>query len=1588
MGSINKQISRYETTAVYTHPDAVVDIILVHGLNGDPQKTWTAKNGVFWPSDLLPASLRDARANVLVYGYNADVYSKKHGSNPSDNFIYMHAQTLVTSLTHYRKDEMTSHNPIIWVCHSLGGILVKRALLYSNDLRSSQHEDYRSIYVSTYGIIFLGTPHTGSGIATWGTVLQAMSDAVVPRSFFQTESVLLKTLKRDNETLQNINSHFLDIYQRFKILMAHENHKTDLKSTRMLVVDANSASPQLPGVTYYAIEATHSGMCKFESKNAPGYRTVATAIREWVGDAPDVVTTRWRVENDEKLARAQHEIEERMKPWIQSQRLTQSSQAHSPSQQINETTFSPQEHSKVLQQPSKTMLPPPPETPRQENNDEELFPTQPSASEQDSARDLLFVRPAAFRPNTYFKGREKELRLLHTMLQDCRKRTTPGTTSVLIQSMPGGGKSHLARQYIFQHRRDYPGGIFWVRAKSIQELDDGYYDLAKAAGLSHITNTEKEPYALVKAVQGWLSSIKDWLLVLDGIHFDIDGLFNYIPFSKHGSIIYTSTEKTPGEGYLFDNPQLLALEPLTKREAQEMLFEQMGKKQPYTQDDLQRAEELVDLMDRLPLMIHVAALQMNATREPLAKYLRAFKSRPRVGGLPAYLTVREQLEHRGAAAALNLISILAFFGSQIPVEMIALGAKALDRSTPVKSTAPGTRKRTLNNTFKTLIAFALIERNESTNAPSSSGQTAPSVEQDSLDIIRVRNVVQAFFVDLIDEEKQIHIWLERAVCVFCGAFDASVDRVEREPQAGIPGDYRRFLSHGQRLLAHVARFEKRENEIACCRGELESRLDTIQGKIDLLAKRVSEARSRGEGGVIISVFERTSSISEDEATDTTPSTSSAVYDYDGDDATTTVGSPIINICPDFNPYHWHVHYTSGESAGCDTSTDMDPRALPVAIDVFQSMSMPDDDEVTRTVFGPNHRTVKKHAERRYHDHAGAWRASPQIISDPRVTISRETARGLIAPISPDIADHDIAHVTGADCQSEAELSLNSIQKGTPQPETGLASFFTSNTLPSRPRLVAGRPSYADARAEEVKWHEGEPITPTFSYPPPTSQDATAAIMRIKGSGAPVSLGGLTPVRVSSPLADMSHSVETLSAHDVNSVVGPEASTSSPRSPPSRPPSGSLPRSSKSSPSPSQQMGPFLPPPIPIEVNTTSSLRPVSSSTSYNNNLTTTAGHRLSTYSIGEENELARSLPTVSPLQNHSNLPYPVTPHTVQIQPASFNIVSDHGGGPPAPWVASLTTAPPIHPSGYSSQPMSRNASRQSAASRSLSISPSPSFISLSQGTHPYSHTDSPMLSISSPGSSPESQMMLRPRSRRPSLVETEPSPRIGEMGAGLGLGLDGADPVVTSYQLYNENQRRESRRESRRHSHAHVVNSNANASINMPWDQLPENTVAVAISPDSSPPPGTVLVPVSGSGFRARWRSIRSRSWSRRRQAPYGRSVSGPPRLAGLDDVDDDDGELSPMMLAGGENMIQTGSDGGIGAGRRRGSWSKNRTGRLESRSPLRLGSTSTSTSPVPMVAPQPGIGSGQSSFVRGNSPSAGAVGLGIQSQDRRRSGS
>ncbi|KAK4119723.1 hypothetical protein N657DRAFT_693505 [Parathielavia appendiculata] len=77
---------------------ATVDIVFVHDLNGDREKTWTAHDtSEAWPRALLPSELPTAR--VLTFGY--DAYAADWRGVVSQNRIGNHAWNLLLSLATY-----------------------------------------------------------------------------------------------------------------------------------------------------------------------------------------------------------------------------------------------------------------------------------------------------------------------------------------------------------------------------------------------------------------------------------------------------------------------------------------------------------------------------------------------------------------------------------------------------------------------------------------------------------------------------------------------------------------------------------------------------------------------------------------------------------------------------------------------------------------------------------------------------------------------------------------------------------------------------------------------------------------------------------------------------------------------------------------------------------------------------------------------------------------------------------------------------------------------------------------------------------------------------------------------------------------------------------------------------------------------------------------------------------------------------------------------------------------------------------------------------------------------------------------------
>ncbi|KAI0424659.1 ribonuclease-like protein p/mrp subunit [Xylaria sp. FL1042] len=294
-------------TVVHRGENPEIDIVAVHGINGDAFNTFSTKsNNRFWlgDHDMLPRDVKNSR--IMTYRYPASV-ATLFGGTSSDR-ILQHAQTMIAELVADRELEDATERPIVFICHSLGGIIVKRALVYSASRTGSHINHLHSIYVSTYGILFFGTPHQGSGTANLATFVQRIIDVLLPSKLVDSQAQLLDALKEGSEVLQEITDNFAPLMRDLRIYFFWEQQKTDLGYKFDYVVNENSAAPILDNTDRAGLRADHRNMCSFTSRNAPGYKLVASSLVRYSRDAPTTITRKWRIEKEMLRSLRQQEL--------------------------------------------------------------------------------------------------------------------------------------------------------------------------------------------------------------------------------------------------------------------------------------------------------------------------------------------------------------------------------------------------------------------------------------------------------------------------------------------------------------------------------------------------------------------------------------------------------------------------------------------------------------------------------------------------------------------------------------------------------------------------------------------------------------------------------------------------------------------------------------------------------------------------------------------------------------------------------------------------------------------------------------------------------------------------------------------------------------------------------------------------------------------------------------------------------------------------------------------------------------------------------------------------------------------------------
>jgi len=262
-------IRRSGFTVVYGDEKSTVDVILVHGLNGHPASTWTHRSTMFyWPWELRK-HLPEAR--VMVYGYDADISPQF-----ATNLIRIKglAETFLSSLVNKRQEDNEANRPLIFVGHSLGGLVIKKTLILASQAVITEADDAHLVYKSTKGLMFFGTPNAGSaaGRAHRVQILQKIAKV----AFTEVPPKLESALESHSDELLDLADDFrktsLFTLKQLNIYTYVETRTT--AKLGALVVDEFSAVVGYDKEVKGSIQANHENMARFKDEEDGNYDLV------------------------------------------------------------------------------------------------------------------------------------------------------------------------------------------------------------------------------------------------------------------------------------------------------------------------------------------------------------------------------------------------------------------------------------------------------------------------------------------------------------------------------------------------------------------------------------------------------------------------------------------------------------------------------------------------------------------------------------------------------------------------------------------------------------------------------------------------------------------------------------------------------------------------------------------------------------------------------------------------------------------------------------------------------------------------------------------------------------------------------------------------------------------------------------------------------------------------------------------------------------------------------------------------------------------------------------------------------------------
>ncbi|MEH2011589.1 AAA-like domain-containing protein [Nostoc sp.] len=237
------------------NPKRCGDVIFVHGLGGHARGTWHPQelrnDDNFW---LTWLAQERPDLGIWSFGYKAEPFEWRDSTMP----LFDRASNLLE----YLQVNDIGKYPIIFITHSMGGLLIKEML------RNAQTFKKTAIIEQTKGIVFLSTPHTGSHLANLVDKI-----GILARS-----SVSVDELKLHIPQLRQLNEWYRQNVDSLEI--ATKVYFETKPTQGFLVVDQDSANPAIKDVQPIATDDDHLSITKPKSTEDLVYKGVSQFIKQ------------------------------------------------------------------------------------------------------------------------------------------------------------------------------------------------------------------------------------------------------------------------------------------------------------------------------------------------------------------------------------------------------------------------------------------------------------------------------------------------------------------------------------------------------------------------------------------------------------------------------------------------------------------------------------------------------------------------------------------------------------------------------------------------------------------------------------------------------------------------------------------------------------------------------------------------------------------------------------------------------------------------------------------------------------------------------------------------------------------------------------------------------------------------------------------------------------------------------------------------------------------------------------------------------------------------------------------------------------